>query len=120
MTRFPSVNRPRRPGAKTRRAGIPDLWSSREGRVKKRRGLRGQAVDLMTWEPGLRALYNGRALYDPERVDLTDRRGRALDVGRTFLVSDDREDMAHFLRTAGYLFVRDVFRADDIVAFRED
>ena len=87
------------------------------GRV---RCLRGQAVDLMTWEPGLRALYNGRALYDSERVDLTDRRGRALDVGRTFLVSDDREDMAHFLRTAGYLFVRDVFRADDIAAFRED
>ena len=87
------------------------------GRV---RCLRGQAVDLMTWEPGLRALYNGRALYDSERVDLTDRRGRALDVGRTFLVSDDREDMAHFLRTAGYLFVKDVFRADDIAAFRED
>ena len=87
------------------------------GRV---RCLRGQAVDLMSWEPGLRALYNGRALYDPERLDLTDRRGRPLDVERTFLASDDREEMAHFLRTAGYVFVRDVFSADEIAAFRED
>ena len=87
------------------------------GRV---RCLRGQAVDLMSWEPGLRALYNGRALYDPQRLELTDRRGRSLDVERTFAPSDDREDMSHFLRNAGYVFVRNVFRADEIAAFRED
>ena len=87
------------------------------GRV---RCLRGQAVDLMRWEAGLRALYNGRALYDPERVELTDRHGRPLDVERTFVPSDDREDMAHFLRTAGYVFVRNVFSDDEIAAFRED
>jgi len=87
------------------------------GRV---RCLRGQAIDLMAWEPGLRALYNGRALYDPERLELRDRRGQALDVARTFASADDAEDMAHFLRAAGYLFVRGVFRDDEVAAFRSE
>jgi hypothetical protein len=57
------------------------------GRV---RCLRGQAIDLMAWEPGLRALYNGRAPYDPARLDLRDRHGRPLDVS-AFVHGDDLE-----------------------------
>ena len=75
---------------------------------------RGNAMQLMAWEAGLRALYTGRPAYDPERLDLRDRTGAALDVERSFTFDDGREDMAHFLRTAGYLFVRDVFRRDEI------
>ena len=78
---------------------------------------RGHAMQLMAWESGLRALYNGRPPYDPERIDLRDRGGRPLDVEHTFGADAPREDMAHFLRTAGYLFVRGVFEADEIAAF---
>ena len=78
---------------------------------------RGHAMQLMAWEPGLRALYNGRPLYDPERLDLRDRHGRPLDAERTFRPDDDRREMAHFLRTAGYLFARGLFAADEIAAF---
>jgi hypothetical protein len=87
------------------------------GRV---RCLRGQAIDLVAWEPGLRALYNGRAPYDPDRLDLRDRHRRPLDVERTFVPEDDPEEMAHFLRTAGYLFVRKVFRDEEVAAFRSE
>ena len=40
-----------------------------------------------------------------------------LDPARSFAPGDDREDMAHFLRTAGYLFVRGVFGADEVAGF---
>ena len=80
------------------------------GRV---RSVRGSAADLMAWETTLRALYNGRPAYRPERLDLRDRHGAALDPERAFARGDDRDDMAHFLRTAGYLFVRGVFSGDE-------
>ena len=88
------------------------------GRV---RCTRGRAMDLMAWEPSLRALYNGRPPYDPaEAARLTDRHGAPLDPEATFGLASDREDMAHFLRTAGYLLVRGVFGADEIERFLAD
>jgi hypothetical protein len=87
------------------------------GRV---RCTRGNAVDFMAWETALRALYHGRVPYDPARIDLRDRRDAALDVERSFTLDDDRDEMAHFLRTAGYLFVRDVFRADEVATLRAE
>lgn len=77
---------------------------------------RGNAVELMTWETPLRALYHGREPYDPQRVQLHDRAGRPLDAARAFTPGDDRDDMAHFLRTAGYLLLRDVFAPDEVDA----
>ncbi len=83
--------------------------------------LRGRPMDLMAWEPSLRALYNGRAPYDPaEAALLRDRRGARLDPEATFTLASDREDMAHFLRTEGYLFVRDVFSAEEVEGFLGD
>lgn len=85
------------------------------------RCVRGRPMDLMAWEPSLRALYNGRPPYDPaEAASLTDRHGAPLDPEATFTLASDRDDMAHFLRTAGYLFVRDVFTAEEIAGFRAD
>ncbi len=82
------------------------------------RCLRGRPMDAMGWEPALRALYSGRPPYDPaEAARLTDRRGDRLDPEATFTLASDREDMAHFLRQAGYLFVRGAFAADEIAAF---
>jgi hypothetical protein len=94
------------------------------GRV---RSARGSAADLMRWETTLRALYNGRPQYRPDALDLRDRRGAALDPERAFAPGDDRDDMAQFLRTAGYLFVRGVFSAaetqrllDEALALRSE
>jgi hypothetical protein len=74
----------------------------------------------MAWEAGLRALYNGRPAYDPEALDLRDRHGRPLDPEQSFAPDQDRDDLAHFLDTAGYLFVRGVFSAQEIAALRDE
>jgi ectoine hydroxylase-related dioxygenase (phytanoyl-CoA dioxygenase family) len=85
------------------------------------RCVRGRSMDVMAWEPALRALYNGRPPYDPEEAArLADRRGNRLDPQATFTLASGREDMSHFLREAGYLFVRGVFAAAEIAGFREE
>lgn len=83
------------------------------GRV---RSARGNAMQLVLWEPALRALYQGRPVYDPDEP-LLDRDGRPLDATRIHRADDDADAMAHFLRTAGYLFVRGVFSTSEIEAF---
>ena len=87
------------------------------GRV---RSVRGNAADLMRWETTLRALYNGRPRYRPEALDLRDRHGAPLDPERAFGPGDDRDDMAHFLGTAGYLFVRGVFSPGDAARMMDE
>jgi len=85
------------------------------------RCLRGEAMDAMAWEPALRALYNGVPPWDAdEAARLTDRRGERLDPEASFSLASDRADMAHFLDTAGYLFVREVFSADEVAGFRAE
>lgn len=79
--------------------------------------LRGDAMRFVRWEPGLRALYGGRPIYDPAHAELTDRRGQPLDPAQTFTLDSDPEEMAHFLRTAGYLLVREAFGREEISEF---
>jgi hypothetical protein len=79
--------------------------------------LRGDAMRFVRWEPGLRALYGGRPIYDPQAPDLRDRSGGALDPEQTFSLDADPAELAHFLRTAGYLLVRDAFTAEEIAGF---
>jgi hypothetical protein len=82
------------------------------------RCVRGEGMDAMAWEPALRALYNGVPPWDAEEAArLTDRRGDPLDPEATFTPASDAADMAHFLATAGYLFVRDVFGPGEVAAF---
>jgi phytanoyl-CoA dioxygenase PhyH len=88
--------------------------------ARRARCVRGNPMDLMAWESALRALYNGRPPYDPAHQTLHARNGSALDSQATFTLSSDREEMAHFLHAAGYLFVRDVFRAAEIATFLEE
>ncbi len=70
--------------------------------------VRGDAYQLLLWEPALRALYQGRPVYDCDEA-LLDRNGCALDTARVFRTTDDTDEMSHFLRTTGYLIVRRVF-----------
>jgi hypothetical protein len=85
------------------------------GRAKCRRG---NPMRLIAWEPALRAIYNGRPIFDPACVRLVDLAGAPLDVEASFEIADDREEMAHFLRTAGFLHVRGVFSAEEIATFK--
>lgn len=84
------------------------------------RCVRGHAMQFMAWEAGLRALYNGRPLYDADALDLHDRNGAPLDVARRFTLDDDRDELRHFLAVAGFAFVRGVFDADEVEAFRSE
>jgi hypothetical protein len=80
---------------------------------------RGHAMQLVAWEPALRALYTGRPVFDPQ-APLIGRDGRRIDPARTFEPGDDRDAMADFLRTTGYLLVRGVFARDEADRFREE
>ena len=80
--------------------------------------LRGNAMRFVSWEPGLRAMFHGRPIFKEGRADLRDRRGAPLDPRRTFTPADDDAEMAHFLRTAGYLLMKGVFSAGEVDAFR--
>ncbi|MEE8558068.1 MAG: phytanoyl-CoA dioxygenase family protein [Myxococcota bacterium] len=79
--------------------------------------VRGNAIAWLSWEPGLRSMYNGRPIYDPDALRLEDLRGKPLDPARAFRPGDEREEMAHFLRTAGYLLVRNLFSPDEVERF---
>lgn len=81
--------------------------------------LRGDPMHFVRWEPRLRAMYNGRPVFNPETVELQARDGSSLDVHQTFALASEPEEMAHFLRTAGYLLVKNVFTPEEIASFRE-
>jgi hypothetical protein len=107
----------------------PDIFSNLVNELDAAAGLlyggrascpKGKAIRWLDWEPALRAMYSGRPIYDAASVELLDRHGAPLDVERTFTLADDREDLAHFLRCAGYLLVRNVFRREEIDAFLEE
>lgn len=72
------------------------------------RCLRGEAMNFIAWEPALRAMFVGRPIYDPD-VPLLDETGRAIDPWRVFMPKDDEDEMASFLRTAGFLVVKGLF-----------
>lgn len=79
--------------------------------------VRGNPLRFVRWEPALRAMFHGRPIYDAARVDLRDRAGEPLDVGRAFRLDEvtaDPVDAQHFLLTAGYLWVRDAFTGDEV------
>src|SRR5262245_46554698 len=80
------------------------MWSS--GRLDQPAGRLGDALD---WWLVLRAALDGRSIHEPGAVTFRDRDGSPIDLGRTFGVEDDRDDMRHFLEEAGYLHVEGVF-----------
>ena len=82
--------------------------------------VRGEASDWLTWEPVLRALLDGRPVYETGDVGFRDLEGRPLDLARSFSLGDDREEMAHYLCEAGFLHVRGVFEEDEMAAVGRD
>jgi ectoine hydroxylase-related dioxygenase (phytanoyl-CoA dioxygenase family) len=86
----------------------------------------GNPLRFMRWEPGLRALFHGLPVFDPDSVDLRDLDGGPLDTTRSFTLGEtgdtgrDGAAARHFLRTAGYLHVPVVFDADEVAAMLTD
>ncbi len=81
---------------------------------------RGDLMRFVDWEPCLRAMYTGRPIFDAAKLDLRDRDGSKLDPARSFRLDDDRDDMIHFVNTAGYILVRDVFDATELATLRDE
>ncbi len=85
--------------------------------------IRGNPMRFMRWEPGLRALFHGRPIHDPDSVDLRDLDGAPLDLTASFGLDDLASGAVaarHFLRTAGWVHVRDAFGPDEVAGFLED
>ena len=77
----------------------------------------GDPLRFMSWEPGLRALFHGLPIFDPEAADLREVDDSPLDPTRTFPFSQLKAttaDAANFLRTAGYLCISGVFNSDEV------
>jgi hypothetical protein len=86
--------------------------AARTGRAKI---VRGSLAGWQRWEPALQSLSTGLPIYGPEVwKTLVDRAGRPLDLKRRFEPEDDREEMRHYFRTAGYLHVRGVFSRAEV------
>ena len=82
------------------------------------RAVRGNLMEFVRWEASLRALYTGRPVYDSEQVELRNLKGAPLDPTQAFHLGDDAEEMRHFLREVGYLFVKDAFSLEEVEGFR--
>lgn len=80
----------------------------------------GSLNDWIGWEPILRALLDGRKVHETGDITFVDPDGQPLDLGRTFGPGDDREEMAHFLREAGFLHVGGVFEAGEMAQLAAD
>jgi len=85
--------------------------------VRMRRGSQRSFVD---WEPVLRAMLDGRPVYQPGSIDLRDRDGSPLRLQRTFRLGDAPAEMAHFLGAAGFLHIAGMFTADEMAALGAD
>ena len=77
----------------------------------------GKPLRFVRWEPGLRALFHGVPVFDPETADLRDRSGGPLDPTRSCTLDEIDADMTearHQFSTAGFLWVRSVFDRSEI------
>jgi hypothetical protein len=74
----------------------------------------GTVDQWVSWEPILRALLDGRKVYETGDVDFRDLEGGPLDLDRIFSPDDDREELAHFLEEAGFLHLRGVFEDEEM------
>ncbi len=94
------------------------LTASGSVRTGRAQVVRGDLAQWQRWEPAIRSLTTGREIYGPQVwATLVDREGKPLDLHRAFSVDDDREEMRHFLKVAGYLHVKAVFTPEEAARY---
>ncbi len=74
--------------------------------------VRGRFDDFAAWEAALTSIWFDRPIYGDDLDALRD-----LDLHTTFRLNDSDEEIAAFLRAAGFAVIRDVFDPDEIAAF---
>ncbi|MEZ5503402.1 MAG: phytanoyl-CoA dioxygenase family protein [Halioglobus sp.] len=82
--------------------------------------LRGQMGDFLDWWLLLRAVIDQRPIHTPGETEFRDRFGEPLDLCRAFNPGDSREDMRHFLETAGFLHIGGLFSEREMAAISAD
>jgi hypothetical protein len=80
----------------------------------------GTISDWISWEPALRALLDGRKVHETGDITFTDLDGGELDLGRSFSIDDDREEMTNFVEQAGFLHLRGVFDGGELATIGDD
>jgi hypothetical protein len=73
------------------------------------RFVRGDFDAWDTWEPAIRCMYSGRPIYNPAALTFTNLDGTPMDLHRAFGLDDSPDEMSHFLRSTGFLVVKDAF-----------
>jgi len=72
------------------------------------------------WDPVLRSVLDGRAVYAPGDVELRGRDGGPLDLDRSFRLGERGADAAHFLAEAGFVLLTGVFTDAEMDAVDAD
>ena len=100
---------------------VQDVKSAMGLAMNSRVELEGGGIPAwIGWEPVFRALLDGRPVYEPEQISMTDRHGEPLRLATSFSLEDDPADIARFLEQAGFLHVRGVFSAGEMAAVGRD
>jgi hypothetical protein len=72
------------------------------------------------WDPVLRSLLDGRAVYQPGDVSLQASDGSPLDLDQRFRHGHRQTEAAHFLAEAGFLLLEDAFTEAEMDAVDAD
>lgn len=72
------------------------------------------------WEPVFRALLDARPVHQAGAIELRDRDGDPLDLGRSFHFDEDRGEISHFLQEAGFLHITGLFNESEMAAVSAD
>jgi hypothetical protein len=79
---------------------------------------RGSLTGWKRWEPATRTLLTGKPIYTEAVWDtLVGQDGRPLNLFQAFPADGDRDEMRHFLTTAGYLHIKGVYTPEEAAAF---
>ena len=81
---------------------------------------RGATDDFVEWEPVLRAMIDGRPVYEPGSVEFRAADGTPLDLDRRFTPEDDDAEIANFLSQAGFLRLGNWFTREEMAEVSAD
>jgi hypothetical protein len=82
---------------------------------------RGSFGQLARWEPPLRIAFDGQSLYDlDEPSEVVGADGQPLDLSTSFTLDDPHQEVADFLRIAGFVRLRQVMSQQEIAALSSD